>query len=330
MTWLIPRWAALKRDLLSLILSTRCYNGAVMGLKMIGIVASVLVVALVLVGCALASQRASDARTTLTVFAAVSLSESFRALATAYEAGHPNVNITFNFAGSQTLRTQLEHGAVADVFASANWEHMATVSEAGLLGNVPEYFAANRLAVITPVDAGAVQTLSDLASPGVSIAIAAEEVPAGAYARESLALMSDADAYPNDFDSAVLGNVVTNETSVRGVAQKVALGEVDAGIVYETDAAAGQYADSIRVLEIPLQFNPAAQYPIAALSTSQQLETALEFVEFVQADTGQAILREFGFVPPANVSCPCGQNRIMSPESAGDAVIASGRRSLAP
>ena len=74
--------------------------------------------------------------------------------------------------------------------------------------------------------------------------------------------------------SAVLGNVVTNETNVRGVAQKVALGEVDAGIVYETDAAAGQYADSIRVLEIPLQFNPAAQYPIAALSTSQQLETA--------------------------------------------------------
>ena len=293
-------------------------------------VAAALVVGILPVGCAPAAQRSGDAENTLMVFAAASLSESFRALASAYEADHPDITIAFNFAGSQTLRTQLHHGAEADVFASANWEHMATVKEAGLLGNVPQYFAANRLAVAVPADSDTVQTLGDLTSPGVSIAIAAEEVPAGAYARDSLDLMAGDDAFPNDYASAVLSNVVTNETSVRGVAQKVALGEVDAGIIYETDAQAAQYADAIRVMEIPLQFNPAAQYPIAALSTSQQLETALEFVEFVQGDSGQAILREFGFVPPANVACPCGQNRIMSPESAGDAVIASGRRSLAP
>ena len=133
------------------------------------------------------------------MFAAASLSESFRALATAYETDHPNVQVTFNFAGSQTLRTQLEHGAAADVFASANWQHMATAQDAGLLGNVPEYFAANRLAVITPVDSDAVQTLHDLARPNVSIAIAAEQVPAGAYARESLRLMSADDSYADDF-----------------------------------------------------------------------------------------------------------------------------------
>ena len=260
---------------------------------------------LILLACAPASQRGGDAETTLTVFAAASLSESFRALGAAYEADHPDTMIKFNFAGSQTLRTQLEHGAEADVFASANWTHMATVKAEGLLANAPEYFAANRLALVTPVDSHAVQSLDDLATPGVSVAIASETVPAGAYARETLDLISMDDAFPDDYAAAVLSNVVTHETSVRGVAQKVALGEVDAGFVYETDARASQYADAIRLIEVPLQFNPAAQYPIAALSTGGQLEPALEFIRFVQADSGQAILREYGFVPPANVACPC-------------------------
>ena len=260
---------------------------------------------LLALACAPAGQRSGDAENTLTVFAAASLAESFQALATAFEDDHPGVRVAFNFAGSQTLRTQLEHGAEADVFASANWQHMAQVKESGLLGNVPEYFAANRLAVAVPVDSDAVQALADLAHPGVSIAIAAEEVPAGAYTRESLDLLAASDAFSGDYASAVLSNVVTNETSVRGVAQKVALGEVDAGIVYETDALAAQYAHAIRTLEIPLQFNPAAQYPIATLSTTDELETALEFIKFIQGDSGQAILREHGFVPPANITCPC-------------------------
>ena len=269
------------------------------------VVAAVLVAVLFALGCAPAGQRSGEAENTLTVFAAASLAESFQALAAAFEDHHPGVRVAFNFAGSQTLRTQLEHGAEADVFASANWQHMAQVKESGLLGNAPEYFAANRLAVAVPVDSNAVQALADLARPGLSIAIAAEEVPAGAYTRESLDLLAASDAFPGDYASAVLSNVVTNETSVRGVAQKVALGEVDAGIVYETDALAAQYAGAIRTLEIPLQFNPAAQYPIAALSTADELETALEFIKFVQGDSGQAILREHGFVPPANVACPC-------------------------
>ena len=109
--------------------------------------------------------------------------------------------------------------------------------------------------------------------------------------------------------------MVTNETNVRGVAQKVALGEVDAGIVYETDAEAAQYAESFRVIEIPLQFNPAAEYPIAALAGAADLQIALDFIAFVQSDGGQTILREYGFAPPVNVACPCaghsqpGQNR---------------------
>ena len=275
-----------------------------MFIRCAAVVAALSLVALA-VACAPASGRSAGAETAITVFAAASLAESFQALGSTYKSQNPDVDIVFNFAGSQTLSTQLGHGADADVFASANWEHMAGLQEAGLLGNVPEYFAANRMAVVTPAGSDAVLTLADLARPGVTIAIASSQVPAGAYARDSLALMSEDDAFPHDFAAAVMSNVVTNETNVRGVAQKVALGEVDAGFVYETDAEAAQYAGSFGVLEIPLRFNPAAQYPIAPLSGSARLPDAMHFIRFIQGDSGQAILREFGFVPPANVACPC-------------------------
>ncbi len=265
---------------------------------------AVFVLTLAAGGCAAASQDAAPADT-VTVFAASSLAEPFRAVADAYEADHPEVKVTFNFAGSQALRTQLEHGARADVFASADWEQMAAIRKADLLGNTPEYFATNRLAVVTPAKSTAVQSLDDLARPGVSIAIASAEVPAGAYARATLDLMAESDDFPDDFAQTVLSNVVTHETNVRAVEQKVALGEVDAGMVYETDAKGNQHGVSFRVIEIPLQFNPAAEYPIATLEESVNPQLALDFVAFVQGDDGQAILREYGFAPPANVACPC-------------------------
>lgn len=256
-------------------------------------------------GCAPAASQDATPADTVTVFAASSLAEPFRAVADAYETEHPEVKVAFNFAGSQALRTQLEHGARADVFASADWEQMAAVRKANLLGNTPEYFATNRLAVVAPTDSAAVQSLDDLARPGVSIAIASAEVPAGIYARATLDLMAGSEDFPDDFADSVLANVVTHETNVRAVAQKVTLGEVDAGMVYETDAKAAQQDNLLRVIEIPLEFNPAAEYPIASLGESANPQVALDFIAFVQGDGGQAILREYGFAPPANVACPC-------------------------
>ena len=117
--------------------------------------------------------------------------------------------------------------------------------------------------------------------------------------------MAESEDFPDDYAERVLTNAVTHETNVRAVAQKVSLGEVDAGMVYETDAKAAQYRDSFRVIEIPLHFNPAAEYPIAALGESVNPQVARDFIAFVQGDDGQAILREYGFAPPANVACPC-------------------------
>ena len=253
----------------------------------------------------------------VTVFAAASLTEAFGELADAFEEARPGVGVVLHFAGSQTLRTQLEQGARADVFAPADWRQMAEVREAGLLGGVPVYFAANRMAVAVPYDAMAeagagvgadtavstVATLADLARPGVAVALATEETPAGAYARQSLELMAGDAAFPAGFASAVLSNVVTRETSVRAVVQKVALGEVDAGFIYETDAA--RYADAVRMIEIPLHLNPAAQYPIATLDGAAHPALAEAFVAMALSDAGQGILRRHGFAPPADVACPC-------------------------
>ena len=286
--------------------------------RMFSLAAVLLVGMLAALGCSAAATTDNHSSgPTVTVFAASSLAESLPAVAAAFEAENPDVSVVFNFAGSQTLRTQLEHGAAADVFASANWEHMASVKQADLLGNTAEYFAANRLVVATPVGSNAVQTLEDLARPGVSIAVAAEEVPAGAYTLNALDLMSASADFADDFAAAALANVVTNETNVRAVAQKVVLGEVDAGLIYETDAAAAQYTGSFRLIEIPLQFNPAAQYPIASLATAVHPEVAQAFIAFIQSDAGQAILRKYGFAPPTNVACPCAEAPLVIPAKAG-------------
>lgn len=268
----------------------------------------------------------------VTVFAAASLTEAFGELAGAFEEAHPGVGVVLHFAGSQTLRTQLEQGARAEVFAPADWRQMAAVREAGLLGGVPVYFAANRMAVAVPAaqnvraggvggdapashNAGAgvgdggdatgstVATLADLARPGVAVALATEETPAGAYARQSLDLMGADAAFSAGFAAAVRSNVVTRETSVRAVVQKVALGEVDAGLIYETDAT--RYADAVRMIEIPLHLNPAAQYPIATLDGAAHPALAEAFVALALSDAGQGILRRHGFAPAAEVACPC-------------------------
>ena len=284
--------------------------------RIIALAVTVTAVSVVMAGCGSAAPADESPDSTLTVFAAASLSESFREIATAYEQANPGVRIVFNFAGSQTLRTQLEHGATADVFASADWEQMAAVNNAGLLGNTPEYFAVNRLAVVAPLGSDAVMDLDDLRQPGTTIAVAALEVPAGAYTHATLGLMAESADYDADYAERVLANVVTNETNVRAVAQKAALGEVDAAFVYETDAQASQFADSFRVLEIPLQYNPAAEYPIGALAEASDLEQAIDFIAFVQDDAGQAILREHGFAPPANVACPCANGWLVEASTA--------------
>jgi molybdate transport system substrate-binding protein len=231
---------------------------------------------------------------TLKVFAAASLQEAFTAMATQYQKAHPDVKITFNFAGSQVLEQQIANGAPADIFASADLANMQKASAAGLVG-ISQVFAKNKLVVIVPASNPAgIASLKDLAKKGVKIDIAAATVPAGKYGRQVLDKMAGSPDYGPAYRSAVLGNIVSQEDNVKAVVQKVQLGEADAGFVYLTDVTAA-VASKVKVITIPDTFNVVAQYPLAVVKNSPHATEAGAFVQYVLSADGQAILAKYHF-----------------------------------
>jgi molybdate transport system substrate-binding protein len=255
-----------------------------------------LLLAILLAGCAPAATAspAPEPRT-LNVFAAASLTDAFTEIGKNFEAANPGVTVTFNFAGSQALRTQIEEGAPADVFASANKTEMdALVTDGFVTQGTTQVFLNNKLVVILPADnPAALTTLEDLAKPGIKIVLAAEEVPVGKYARQALDQI--AGQFGTDFKDKVLANVVSNEDNVKQVVSKVQLGEADAGIVYTSDAVA---APDLKTVEIPAELNVIAQYPIATLKKSATANLGTAFIEYVISSEGQSVLQKWGFAPP--------------------------------
>lgn len=232
----------------------------------------------------------------LKVFAGASLTDAFTEIGKGFEAAHPGVKVVFNFGGSQTLRTQLEQGAVADVFASASRQEMDAAVAAGLVAEgAARVFARNRLVVIMPkANPSRIATLEDLGRPGLKIVLAADNVPVGGYSREALAKM--AANFGADFKERVLASVVSNEDNVKQVVAKVQLGEADAGLVYSSDVTPA-VAPEVMTLDIPDEFNVVAVYPMAPLAAPPHAGLASDFVRFVLSVPGQAILRTWGFIP---------------------------------
>ena len=233
---------------------------------------------------------------TLTVFAAASLTDAFQEIGKGFEAAHPGVTVAFNFAGSQTLRTQIEQGAMVDVFASADHTNMDTlVNEHLIVPDTPHDFLTNRLLIILPPgNPAAVRSPSDLTRPGLKLVLADQTVPVGKYARQALDNMSQDPAFGSEYKTKVLANVVSNETDVKQVVVKVELGEADAGIVYISDAVA---APDLQTIQIPPADNVIAKYPIAVLSNAAQPDLAELFVEDVLSAQGQTTLDKWGFTP---------------------------------
>ena len=236
---------------------------------------------------------------TLNVFAAASLTNAFKEVATAFQTAHPNVTITYNFAGSQALATQINQGAPADVFASANQTQMNVVVNAGGAdASASKVFAKNLLLVITPKNnPGQISTLQDLAKPGLKIVLAAATGPAGQYAADFLTKASADPSFGADYKANVTKNVVSYETDVETVVTKVVQGEADAGIVYVTDALAN--SSQLNQIAIPTNLQTVAVYPIAPLKASKNPDTAQAFVDFVLSSDGQTIMQKYGFMPPS-------------------------------
>ncbi len=248
-----------------------------------------------LFGCSMPAQI-EDKPNVLTVFAAASLTDAFTEMGSQFEAVHPDVQVVFNFAGSQQLAQQLVQGAPGDVFASANEQQMAHVVENGrIAADAPQPFAYNELVVVYPADnPGNIAGLVDLAVPGLKIILATVEVPVGAYSLQFLQSASREDGLGVGFETAVLANVVSYEQNVRAVLSKVALGEADAGIVYSSDLV-GTVQTEMGQVAIPARWNVVAEYPIAALADSRQPDYAQDFIDFVLSPVGQQILDKYGF-----------------------------------
>jgi molybdate transport system substrate-binding protein len=230
----------------------------------------------------------------LTAFAAASLTEAFQEIASTLEDDHPGLEITFNFAGSQQLATQLADGAGADLFASANTAQMKAARDADVISAEPVIFTRNRLAIVVPADNPAGITAPiDLAKEGIKLVIANPDVPAGQYALDSLDKMSALPEFGPDFRERVERNIVSHEDNVRQVVAKVQLGEADAGIAYVTDITP-DVADAVTVIEIPDDTNVIAVYPIAPV-TNGNATLAQVFIDYLLSSAGQEILTSHGF-----------------------------------
>lgn len=229
------------------------------------------------------------------VFAAASLMEAFRDVAALYEQQHAGDAIELNFAGSQVLRTQIEQGASADVFASADLAHADALKAAGLLGP-HAVFARNRLVLVVPAGSPRVKGLKDVARPGVKVLVAGSSVPVGRYTTQALAKLGAAGLYGDDFQTRVQANVVSQETNVRAVLSKVALGEADAGFVYRTDAR--PLGQKVLTVAIPAQGQPKVEYQVAVVTASRHRAEARAFVKLLLGTRGRAVLHSAGFGLP--------------------------------
>jgi molybdate transport system substrate-binding protein len=231
----------------------------------------------------------------LTVFAAASLTEPFREVGKQLGLLYPGLKVVYNFGGSSALRTQLEQGAPADVFASDDVIQMEQARKSGVVRGDAPVFIKNRLVAIVPLNNTAkIMTFCDLGKPGVKLDLANANAPVGNYSRRAIAKASvECGA---DFEQRLLMNVVSEEESVKHIVTKLQLGEADAGIVYVSDVTAKVNKD-VRTFAIPDAYNPVATYPIALTNEAKNRAMGEAFIAFVLSPEGQVLLRGHGFMP---------------------------------
>lgn len=236
-------------------------------------------------GSASAMESAGDGDQTLTVFAAASLRGTFTELGQRFETDHPGTEVTFGFGGSADLVTQLQQGAPADVFASADTTNMDRAARDDLVAGAPVIFATNALEIAVPPDNPTqVTSFADLAKPEVRLVVCAPQVPCGS-ATERVAQATGVELHP-----------VSEENSVTDVLNKVTSGEADAGVVYTTDVQAA--GPRITGIAFPESDSAVNAYPIAVLSDSDSAALAQQFVELVTGEEGRQVLRVAGFGEP--------------------------------
>lgn len=221
----------------------------------------------------------------ITVFAASSLTESFDAIAKQFEKKYPGVSVKFNYDASSNLATQINQGAPADVFASADQDNLQKTIDSGAVTPPPVAFAKNRLEIaVEKGNPKKIKGLADLQKSGLVVVLCADQVPCGKYAAQSLG------------KAGVSVSPASKEENAKATLSKVSIGEADASIVYVTDVKASKGTTS--GVKIADKVNVVATYPMGVVKDSQNATAAKAWVQFVNSKEGQKTLRKFGFLPP--------------------------------
>jgi molybdate transport system substrate-binding protein len=221
----------------------------------------------------------------ITVFAAASLTESFGAIAKQFEKRYPDVEVKLNFDSSSNLAAQIQQGAPADVFASADETNMQRAVDSRDVTAAPVVFARNRLEIaVEHGNPKKIKSLADLGKSGLVVVLCADAVPCGKYAAEAFA------------KAGVDVNPASKEENAKATLSKVSLGEADVSVVYVTDVKAAK--GDVSGVKIPDRHNVLATYPIAVAEEGPNPEAAKAWVQYIQSNRAQKTLRKFGFLPP--------------------------------
>lgn len=236
--------------------------------------------------------------TSITVFAASSLKGVLDKAHAPFEAAHPELAITISTDSSSALETQIEQGAPADVFLSADTTNPDKLVAAGLAVSPAVPFAGNTLVIIVPKgNPAGVHAPVDLARAGLKVVAAGATVPITKYATKLVKNLAALPGAPAGFEASYAANIVSNEDNVKAVVAKIELGEGDAAIVYVTDAKASGKVDSVAIT--PDSANVPATYAGVVVKASTNQAAAAMFLSWLAGPAGQAILSTFGFLPPA-------------------------------
>lgn len=258
-------------------------------------VLSVLTVSALATGYGISSQTASGVeQENMVAFVAANATDPFNDVIGTFEAKHPEVNLEATYAGTQILRTQLEHGAEADLFISADLLHIEAVKQQGLIGEYYPVSSNHEVIVVPKNNAAGIHSLQDLGTKPHKLVIGTETVPIGRYTRQVFQ-KANAD-YGPQFSEKVMSRVVSLETNVKQVLQKVALGEADAGIVYFTDVNES-FKKKVTIIEIPDKYNVEAINYVSVPKDAPNPELADELLKLLRSPEGQASFAKFGYDP---------------------------------
>jgi len=256
------------------------------------LIISFLILFLVISGCKL--NKNPQSKTTIRIMAAASLTEVFNELKMEFKKRNPALEIEVNYAGSQALAKQIELGAEADIYASANVVYMKRLEEKNLVIK-PTVFARNKLIIGIFHGMDRIQSLADLLQEDVRLVIADQSVPVGRYTIKMLSRLGDSKKLTDNFKEKFLDSVVSKELDVKSVVRKIELGVVDAGVIYQTDVTE-QNADKIKTIKIDDQYNVIAMYPIAILKEAEHKKMSRKFLQFLYSQKGGEILEKYGFM----------------------------------